>query len=199
MRVVLAVTGASGAAYAKRCLEVLVEAGVETHLLLSKTAVELVKDELGITLGSTEVWGERLLGRPSDHVIVHRTEQYHSPLASGGMNTDGMIVIPCSMGRLGSFAAGLSRDLIDRAVEVTLKEGRKLVLVPRETPLSPISIENMLKLSRAGATILPAMPAFYTMPKTIGDMVDFVVGKTLDQVGVPHALFKRYGARETHA
>lgn len=189
----MAVTGASGAPYAKRCLETLVEAGVETHLLLSKTAVELVKDELGISLGSTEVWGERLLGRPSDRVIVHRTEQYHSALASGGMPVDGMVVIPCSMGRLGSFAAGLSRDLIDRAVEVTLKEGRKLVLVPRETPLSPVSLENLLKLSRAGATILPAMPAFYTMPKTVADMVDFVVGKALDQLRVPHALFKRYG------
>ncbi len=192
-RVILAVTGASGAPYARRCLAALVETGVEVHLLLSKTAVELVKDELGITLGSTEVWAERLLGKPTDRVIVHRVEQYHSSLASGGMLVDGMVVIPCSMGRLGSFASGLSRDLIDRAVEVTLKEGRKLVLVPRETPLSQISIENMLKLSRAGATILPAMPAFYTHPKTLDDAVDFVVGKVLDQLTISHSCFPRYG------
>lgn len=193
-RFVLAVTGASGAPYARRTLQALVGAGAEVHLLLSKTAVELVRDELGIRLGPPEEWAARLLGESSDRVIVHRIDSYHAPLASGGLPIDGMAVVPCSMGRLGSFAAGLSRDLIDRAVEVTLKEGRKLVLVPRETPLSPVALSNMLRLSRAGATILPAMPAFYTLPKTVADMVDFVAGKVLDQLGVPNALFQRYGA-----
>lgn len=192
-RIVMAVTGASGMPYARRCLQAFVAAGVETHLLFSKTAVELVKDELGIALGSSETWVARFLGAPSERVILHKTEQYHAAVASGGLPTDGMVVIPCSVGRLGAFAAGISRDLIDRAVEVTLKEGRRLVLVPRETPLSQTAIGNMLTLARAGAVVLPAMPAFYTRPGTVDDMVSFVVGKVLDQFGVPHALFARYG------
>lgn len=192
-RLVVAVSGASGPVYARRFLQALLEAGGEAHLVLSKAAIGVIHEEMGIAVGGPEQWAERFLGRKSDRVIPYPAEGMHCRLASGTFRTDGMVVIPCSVGRAGSIAAGLSRDLIDRAAEVTMKEGRRLAIVPRETPLSAIALDNLAQLARVGVLVMPAMPAFYMHPKTLEDAVDFVAGKALDLFGVEHALFRRYG------
>jgi 4-hydroxy-3-polyprenylbenzoate decarboxylase len=125
-------------------------------------------------------------------IHLHNFHDFTAPIASGSYPTEGMVVIPCSMGTLGAIASGLSQNLIHRAADCTIKEGRKLILVPRETPLSAIHLENMLKLARLGVRIVPAMPAFYSGQQSVQELIDFMVGKTLDQMGIPHALYPRW-------
>ena len=209
---VLAMTGASGAVYAVRLLEVLVAAGRSVHLTVSPAAVEVFREEVGVTLDLDQFEARRILdaarsmtaaeatATPDPHdvrdlVIYHHFRDYSAGIASGSFLTDGMVICPCSMDTLASVAHGLGSNLIHRAAAVHLKERRKLVVVPRETPLSGIQLANMARLADAGAVILPAMPGFYHGPRTIGDLVDFVVARVCDQLGVEYGLMRRWGER----
>lgn len=193
-RIVVAITGASGAVYARRLLQCLASAGVETHLVMSPYGRRLLKDELGIVKPTPEV----LVGPEwAKAITVHPYRDVGAPLASGSFLTDGMIVCPCSSNTLGEIAAGTGSNLISRAAAVHLKESRRLILVPREMPLSQIEIGNMLRLSQAGAVICPASPGFYMLPKKIDDLVDFVAGKLCDLVGVAHSLNTRWSPAES--
>lgn len=182
MRLIVAITGATGAIYGIRLLEVLKEKGLETHLILSRWAEETIKMETSWTVEAvrklaTAFYFEGDLG---------------AALASGSFRHQGMIIVPCSMKTLASIAHGLAINLITRAADVTLKEGRKLILVPRETPLNSIHLENMLRLARLGAVILPPMPAFYHRPQTLQDIVDHLIGRILDQLDIEHGLYQRW-------
>jgi len=182
LRLVVAVTGASGVVYGKRFLEALREKKVEIHLIVSKAAEKVIEHELET--------GVRDLERLATH--VYDVDDLASPLTSGSFKTDGMIIIPCSMKTLAGIAHGFADNLILRAADVALKEKRRLVVVPRETPLSVVHLRNMLEAARLGVFVVPAMPAFYPEPKKIDDLVDFVVGKVLDCLGIEHRLFKRW-------
>lgn len=196
--VAVAFTGASGLPYGLRLLECLIAARARVFLLYSPAAQVVARQELELTLptqpaAAAAYFAERYRAEPGQLTVFGR-EDWMSPVASGSNPADAMAVCPCSMGTLGALAAGLADNLIERAADVMLKERRTLVLVPRETPLSAIHLENMLKLSRAGAVILPPSPGFYGHPRTIEDLVDFVVARVLDQLGVEHSLGPRWGA-----
>jgi 4-hydroxy-3-polyprenylbenzoate decarboxylase len=192
--VVVAVTGASGGAYALRLLHCLEASGALVDLIVSPNGRRLLADECGA--GSVEP--AALLGHPTDRIRIHDYGNIGDQLASGSHHTDGMVICPCSSNTLGATASGLGDNLIARAACVTLKEGRRLVVVHREMPVSGIDLENMLRLQRAGAIICPASPGFYLHPKTVDDLVDFVVGRVLDLLGVAHELRVRFsGAEET--
>lgn len=186
--IVVGVTGASGALYATRLIASLIQAEVETHVVVSQWGKRLLRDELDINT----VNAESLAGKPTDRLIIHPHSDVGSILASGSFVTDGMVICPCSSNTLGEISAGIGDSLIARAAAVTLKEGRRLILVPRETPTSQIDLRNMLRLSEAGAIICPANPGFYMKPKRIEDLVDFMVGKLLDLLKVPHELNTRW-------
>ena len=194
MRVFLGVTGASGAPYAARLLQSLAASGCEIGLAASLAGVEVIATELygDASLPRDEVL-DRFVGDAAGQVTVYGINDYKSPYASGSARIDAYVVCPCSMSTVGTLAAGAMANLIHRAASVALKERRKLVLVPRETPLSTIHLENMLRLAQAGAVILPPAPGFYNDPQSIADIVDFVVARVLDQLGVPHALQPRWG------
>ena len=194
MRVFLGITGASGAPYAARLLEALAAAGCEIGVCASRAAVEVLATELygGERLSPDETLA-RLIEPVRDAVTLHDEQDWQAPYASGSARVDGYVVCPCSMGTLGTMASGAMSNLIHRAASVALKEGRKLVLVPRETPLSEIHLQNMLTLRRAGAVVLFAAPGFYHGAETVDDLVDFVVGRILDQLGVENALVPRWG------
>ena len=186
MRLVIAITGCSGVVYGVRLLEACRKLGIETDLIVSAAAQRLLKLELGKSVSELKKLATR--SYPPDNL--------EAPIASGSVHTDGMAIVPCSMKTLGAVASGVADNLITRAADVTLKEGRPLVLVPRETPLNLIHIENMARLKLAGATILPAMPAFYNKPEKISDLVDFIMGRVLDVLGVEHKLYKRWKGGE---
>jgi len=193
MNVFLGITGASGAPYAARLLEALLAAEVEVGLCVSRAGYEILATELyGDTTLSHEQILERFLeGR--DAVTVHSEQDWRAPYASGSAKVDGYVICPCSMGTAGTIASGAMSNLIHRAASVAIKEGRKLVLVPRETPLSDIHLENLLRLRRAGAVVLIAAPGFYHAPQTIDDLIEFVVGRCLDQLGIENRLTRRWG------
>jgi len=196
----LALTGASGMPYGLRLLECLLAAGCNVQLLYSQAAQVVARQEMGVELPSrpAEAKATLLTRLPAtvdpEKLAVFGREEWFAPVASGSNPPDAMVVCPCSMGTLAAIAQGLADNLIERAADVVLKEGRKLVLVPRETPFSAIHLENMLRLARAGAVILPPSPGFYHHPQTVADIVDFVVARVLDQLAVPHALMQRWGA-----
>lgn len=196
-RYILGFTGASGAVYGLRLLQKLLEMGHELHVIITPSGIRVLKEEAGLhLLGSLERQRDILAGytgTKDDRLHVYDYEDIGAPIASGSYQTDAMLVVPCSMGSLASIAAGLSSNLLERAADVTIKEGRKLILVPRETPLSSIHLENLLRLSKAGVTILPAMPAFYTHPRHVEDIIDFIAGKILDQLKLEHNLYTRWG------
>ena len=194
MRVFLGITGASGAPYAARLLEALVAADCDVGVSASGAAVQVLATELygEPTLPRDEVLA-RLVEPLSGSVTVYDPNDWTSPYASGSARVDAYVVCPCSMGTLGTLASGAMDNLIHRAVSVALKEGRKLVLMPRETPLSTIHLENMLRLRQAGAVILFLAPGFYHEPQSIDDLVDFVVARALDQLGLENALAPRWG------
>jgi len=189
--IVMGITGASGAPYAVRLLQQLVAAHQPVSLIVSKYGMRLLETESGI--GSIDALREAV-GKDGWNSCVETfsNEDRGAPPASGSALTAGMIVCPCSMGTLSAIAVGASRSLIERAADVTLKERRKLILVPRETPLSAIHLGNMLRLTRAGAIVMPASPGFYHRPTQIADLVDFVVARMLDQLGVEQTLVKRW-------
>ncbi|WP_374602474.1 flavin prenyltransferase UbiX [Niveibacterium sp.] len=196
-RIALAFTGASGMPYGIRLLECLLAAGVKVELLYSQVAQIVARQEMDLALPARPaevqaLFAERF-GAAEGQLAVYGREEWFAPLASGSNPPDAMVICPCTMGTLASIAAGLSSNLIERAADVCLKERRPLVLVPRETPFSTLHLENMLKLSRMGVVILPPSPGFYTHPQTVQDMVDFVVARILDQLGVPHTLIARWG------
>jgi 4-hydroxy-3-polyprenylbenzoate decarboxylase len=193
MNVFVGVTGASGAPYARRLLQALSSSGAEVGLCISDAGVQVCATELfgDIALPREEVT-TRLTDR-LDRVEVVARRDYSTPYASGSARVDGYVVCPCSMSTAASIAAGAMANLIHRAASVALKEERKLVLVPRETPLSTIHLENLLRLRRAGATVVMAAPGFYHAPQTIDDLVNFVVARCLDQLGIDQTLVSRWG------
>jgi 4-hydroxy-3-polyprenylbenzoate decarboxylase len=221
--IVLAVTGASGSVYFLRLLEVLLAAGRNVHLCMSPAGAEVLKQELDLSLDLDDFRLEALVPSAKDlaedgklaplmassgnalssifsesdvsrgQVVYHHYRDFTAGIASGSHATDGMVICPCSMGTLGSLANGMSSNLIHRAADVHLKERRKLIVVPRETPLSSIQLENMKRLGDAGAVVLPAMPGFYHNPVSIHDLIDFVVGRICDQLGIKVDLIRRWG------
>jgi 4-hydroxy-3-polyprenylbenzoate decarboxylase len=215
---VVAVTGASGAIYAVRLLQVLLSAGESVHLCISQSGVQVLGTELGLLVDLRRFsirqlfphvpeeaveapaelslyGGFRPLPHPMklDRLKYHRFDDFSAGIASGSFLTRGMVICPCSMGTLASLAGGHSENLIQRAADVHLKERRKLIVVPRETPISSIQLDNMRRLAEAGAVVLPAMPGYYHGAQTIPDLVDFVVARIADQLGVEHRLMKRWG------
>jgi flavin prenyltransferase len=195
--ITLAWTGASGMPYGMRLLECLLGCGVRVYLLYSQAAQVVAKQEMDVALPARAREAEEFLVRRfsvSDGALrVFGREEWFAPVASGSNPADAMVICPCSMGTLAAVSCGLADNLIERAADVMMKERRPLVLVPRETPLSAIHLENMLRLARAGAAILPANPGFYHHPARVEDLVDFVVGRVLDQLRVPHQLTPRWG------
>jgi len=191
-QIILAVTGASGAPYAQRLAQRLVEQDLHLHLVVSPHGRELLASELGIR----KLTVESMVGRPAENVTLYSYRDVGARIASGSFLTHGMVICPASSNTLAAVAAGLGDNLITRAAMVTLKEARRLILVPRETPLSAIELENMLRLSRAGAIVCPASPGFYMHPHTIDDLLDFVVGRVLDLLGLPHDLHTRWSPSE---
>lgn len=195
--VTLAVTGASGAAYALRLLEQLIAAERRVWMMLSDAARIVMEMEEGLSLPPSaeeagKLLGERYGAREGQLTLFGKGE-WTAPVASGSNAPHAMVVCPCSMGTLSAIAHGSSDQLLERAADVMIKENRKLILVPRETPYSAIHLENMLKLSRIGVTILPPNPGFYNQPESIGDLVNFVVARILDQLGVEQDLLPRWG------
>ena len=183
MEIVVGISGASGVQYGIRLLKVLADMKIRTHLVISKSAKQIIQIEtdyspLEVEELASEVYGEK---------------DFTASIASGSHMFDGMIIAPCSMKTLGSIANGISDNLMTRAADVCLKEGRKLILMTRETPLSRIHLENMLRAQQAGAVILPACPGFYSKPQTIEDLVNIMAGRALDQIGVENELYKRWG------
>ncbi len=182
-RVIVGVSGASGSVLALRLLEELRKSGAETHLIVSKAAGKVMKLETGKSMKDLE----RLASETHDNTDLS------APVASGSFRTDGMVIIPCSMKTLAGVASGYSDNLMLRAADVCLKERRKLVLVARETPLSAIHAENMLRVSRAGGIILPPMLSFYSKPGSINDLVSHVIGKVMDSLGIENSVYRRWG------
>lgn len=187
-RLVVAITGASGALYALRFLEEASKHYSEIYLALSDQALQVISLETDRTVNARNLCAETLLGRPCPVLRFVDKKNYFSPPASGSFQHDGMVIVPCSMGTAARIANGISDDLVTRAADVCLKERRKLILVPRETPWNLIHLRNMTQLTEAGAVILPAAPGFYHKPQTINDLVDHVVGRILNQLGIEHRL-----------
>ncbi len=196
-RYILAITGASGPVLGVRLLQSIAR-HAEVHLVMSSMALEILRDESGIdwTAGNVQDT-EKKIRKALKHKGIHcyHERDLAAPVSSGSFRTDGMFVVPCSMKTLAGIAVGYTENLVQRAADVTIKEGRLLVLAPREMPLSPIHLENMLKLSRIGVRILPPLLSFYNKPETVDDMVNFVVGKILDTAGIANDLFPRWTGR----
>jgi len=194
-RWIVGITGASGAVYGVTLCRKLLEAGMLVHLVISDAGWRVLKEELGWDAGRrsdalTAAFGE---AASDGRLHYHPLGDIGASIASGSFRCNGMVVIPCSMGTLSAIASGASTNLLTRAADVTLKEGRPLLLVPRETPLNAIHLENMLKLARIGVRMIPAMPAFYHGPQSLDDLVDFLVGKVMDNMGISNNLYGRWG------
>ena len=193
----VALTGASGVQYGLRLIECLVQAGHRVYLLISEAGQVVLRMESGLAVPSRPAEAEAFFtehfGAGTGQIQVFGRQQWTAPVASGSNPPDAMVVCPCTTGTLANIAAGHSSWLIDRAADVALKEGRKLILVVRETPFSAIHLENMLRLARAGAVIMPANPGFYFNPATVAEILDFMVARILDHLGVPHQLLRRWG------
>ncbi|MGA9163273.1 MAG: flavin prenyltransferase UbiX [Thiobacillus sp.] len=195
--VTLALSGASGMAYGLRLLECLLAADIDVNLLVSQAAHLVAKQELGVALPARASDLENQLADSLNtrdgQLRVFGREDWNAPVASGSNPADAMVVCPCSMGTLAAIANGMSDNLIERAADVMLKEQKQLILVPREAPFSTLHLENMLKLSKMNAVILPANPGFYHRPQSVEDIIDFIVARILDQLGIQHALMARWG------
>jgi len=194
VRIFLGITGASGAPYARRLVQALSASGCEVGVTVSGAAIEVLATEL---YGDARLSRDEVISRftegTGDQVTVYEPNDWRAPYASGSAKVDGYVICPCSMGTLGTIASGAMQNLVHRAASVALKEERKLIVCPRETPLSTIHLENMLALRRAGATVLFLAPGFYHGAETVDDLVDFVVGRILDQLGLANTLVARWG------
>jgi 4-hydroxy-3-polyprenylbenzoate decarboxylase len=184
-RIILGITGASGSIYAAGLIKELSERGVETHVICTERGAEVFQYEMGLGL-------KDFTGRLESKPVIHSNSDLFAGPASGSFGAEAMVIVPCSMASLGGIASGSLQSLLGRAADVCLKEKRKLIAVPRETPLSKIHLENMLRLSSAGAVIMPAMPAFYNRPETVEDMVNFILSRILDQLDIPNDLTERW-------
>ena len=195
--IAVAITGASGAQYGLRLVQCLIESGARVYLMISQAGQVLLRMEAELEVpgrpAEAEAFFTRHFGAGPGQVRVFGRQQWTAPVASGTNPPDAMVVCPCTTGTLATIASGMCQDLIDRAADVALKEGRTLILVVRETPFSVIHLENMLRLARAGAVIMPANPGFYFNPSTVEEVVDFMVARVLDHVGVEHRLLRRGG------
>ncbi len=191
-KIILGITGASGATYALRTLEALARAGCEIHLCISEPGRRVMEIETGLQLPTDPSGLAKLINAPTENIHLIAPDDFASAICSGSARFDGMAVVPCSMRTLGAIACGCGDNAMHRAADVTLKDRRPLILVPRETPLSTIHLRNMLELARAGATVLPACPGFYHKPQSVADLVDFVVARLLDALGVQNDLVKRW-------
>lgn len=194
-RWVVGITGASGSIYGIRLIEVLLEMNYEVHLVVTEAGWRVLKEELGWeTTRRSAALEQRFGGAIADNRLVfHPNADIGASIASGSYRVQGMVIVPCSMGTLASISHGISDDLMTRAADVMLKENRQLLIIPRETPLHAIHLENMLKLARLGVRIIPAMPAFYYKPQSMDEMIDFMVGKILDNMAIKHDLYRRWG------
>ncbi|MBI5194451.1 MAG: UbiX family flavin prenyltransferase [Nitrospirae bacterium] len=194
---VVAITGASGGIYGIRLLEFLSTCKFRVYLTITKAAWYILKEETGFYCEGNEAEINSYLcsyfKAEPDNLLYYNEENFFAPIASGSVHTDGMIVVPCSMKAAASIAAGLASNLVARAADVILKEKRKLIIVPRETPLNSIHLRNLLTLSEMGAHIIPAMPAFYNKPKSIDDIVNFIAGRILDSLNIENTLYQRWG------
>ncbi|WP_455714871.1 UbiX family flavin prenyltransferase [Anaerosporobacter sp.] len=189
-KIIVGLTGASGSAYFRRLIEVLLEHEVEIHVIASEHGSQVLAYETGIILEEQiKVWNEKI---SDTRITLEDNNNMFSAVASGSYRCDAMIVIPCSMSTLAEIANGITKSLLTRAADVMIKEQRKLVIVPRETPLSTIHLKNMYELSKVGVTILPAMPGFYNLPETVDDMINHIVGKALDCIGIDNNNYKRW-------
>lgn len=186
---IVGITGASGSIYGMRLAEELLKNNMQVHLVVTENGRKVIESEIG---ENADTFINRLNDTYSN-LITHDINNMASSIASGSFKTNGMIIMPCSMATLGEIAMGISKNLLGRSADVCLKERRKLIIVPRETPLNNIHLRNMLYLSEAGAEVLPAMPGFYQKPETVNDMVDFIVGKVLDALNIKNNLFKKWG------
>jgi len=196
-KIVVGITGASGSIYGLRLIAELLAAGHQVSVLLTNAGRQVTAFETGLPLVENIQECRVVLENHfpcSDRLKYYAIDDFFAPVASGSSAPDAVVICPCSMGTAGRIASGLSDNLLERVADVALKERRQLLLVPRETPFNQIHLENLLRLAQAGATILPAMPGFYHKPQTLEDLVTFVVGKVLDSLGVPHQLFKPWGA-----
>ncbi|MCA1684860.1 MAG: UbiX family flavin prenyltransferase [Planctomycetia bacterium] len=196
--VVLAMTGASGAPYAAELLRTIARSGRTVHLTISPSGAQVLREELGLEVSLTRFDPSPFGDLGSGRVVYHHHADFSAGIASGSFLTGGMVVSPCSMSTLAAVAHGITTNLITRAADVHLKERRKLILVPRETPLSLVHIENMAAVTRAGAVVLPAMPGWYHRPTSLDDLIRFVVSRICDQLGVPNALINRWGRDGPH-
>jgi flavin prenyltransferase len=194
-RFVLAISGATGPVIGLRVLRELARTA-EVHVLISRQAFSIIRDETGVDFNgeTSESIREKVSAYAGSPVQYHDEHHFEAPVASGSFRTDGMFVVPCSMKTLAGIAAGYSNSLIERAADVTIKEGRPLVLSPREMPFSAIHLENMLKLSRLGVKIAPPVIGFYHKPAGMDELIDFIAGKLLDTMGVEHEIYRRWGA-----
>lgn len=196
-RIVVGITGASGAVYAKRTMQLLRDAGRETHLVVSPLGQRLLHDELGMEgINLETLSGTTAVDGQVPEIILHNYRDVGAPIASGSFRHDGMVIVPCSANTLAAVAHGSQNNLLHRAAAVTLKERRRLVLVHREMPLSLTEIKNMQLVTQAGAIVCPANPGFYLLPRRIDELVDFVVGRVLDLLGVGHDLNVRWRQRD---
>jgi 4-hydroxy-3-polyprenylbenzoate decarboxylase len=189
---IIGMSGASGAPYALCLIEELLKQGHDVHLIVTEAGWRVLKEEHDWDIQRREKLFFERFGHLKGNLIYHPLRDIGASIASGSYHVDGMVVIPCSMGTLAKIAQGLSSNLLERAADVMLKERRPLILVPRETPLSLIHLENMVKVTQAGAILMPAMPAFYARPQTVEDLVRFLVGKVLDLLGISHDLYPKW-------
>ncbi|HYG74611.1 MAG TPA: flavin prenyltransferase UbiX [Planctomycetota bacterium] len=193
-RVALSITGASGAVYGLRVLEELVrDTALEVHLSISPSAQKVLAVEHGVNIDLHAFKAAALGVKNAERAVYHPYDNVAAPIASGSFRVQAMAIVPCSMGCIGAIAHGISEDLIQRAADVMIKERRPLVVVPRETPVSAIHLENLLALAKLGVTVLPASPGFYGKPQTVSEMVDFIVARVLDHLSVDHQLGPRWG------
>ncbi|MEE4254029.1 MAG: flavin prenyltransferase UbiX [Desulfuromusa sp.] len=197
--IVVGITGASGSIYGLRLIEELLTARMHVTVLLTNAGRQVLAFETGLEIADDKQQGLQQLKeyfKADDNLTYFSLNDFFAPVASGSSSPDAVVICPCSMGTLGRIAAGLSDNLLERVADVALKENQKLLLVPRETPFNQIHLENLLRLSKAGAQILPAMPGFYQQPETVADLVNFLVGKILDNLAIEHQLFKRWGTEK---
>lgn len=193
---VVALTGASGMRYGLRLLQVASKLVNELHVVISEAGLRVLNDEDGVKCSFAKLSPTALFGEQRENVFFYNPNNIGATIASGSMLCEGMVVIPCSMSTLAAIATGNSQNLVHRAADVTLKEGRKLIIVPRETPLSAIHLEHMLKLARLGVSVVPAMPGFYHQPQSVQEIVDMLVMKVLDQMGIESSLVRRWGEQQ---